>query len=54
MAEIDMQQTDCKITKECLEITNKYISSYQFIISLSCSYMFRQLCAILKELVCTF
>jgi hypothetical protein len=38
----------------CLGITNKCVSSYQFIISLSCSYMFRQLCAILRELVCTF
>jgi hypothetical protein len=37
-----------------LGITNKCINSYQFIISLSCSYMFRQLCAILKEIVCTF
>jgi hypothetical protein len=38
----------------CLGITNKCINSYQFIISLCCSYMFRQLCAILSELVCTF
>jgi hypothetical protein len=38
----------------CLETTNKCMNSYQFIISLSCSYMFRQLCAILSELVCTF
>jgi hypothetical protein len=38
----------------CLGITNKYINSYQFIISLCCCYVFRQLCAILRELVCTF
>jgi hypothetical protein len=38
----------------CLGITNKCIISYQFIISFSCSYMFRQLCAILGELVYTF
>jgi hypothetical protein len=31
-----------------------WISSYQFIISLTCSYMFRQLCSILREHVCTF
>jgi hypothetical protein len=37
-----------------LGITNKYINSYQFIILLSRSYMFRQLCAIFRELVCTF
>jgi hypothetical protein len=36
-----------------LGITNKCINSYQ-IISLSCFYMFRQLCAILRELVCAF
>jgi hypothetical protein len=29
----------------CLEITNKCINSYQFIISLSYSYMFWHLCA---------
>jgi hypothetical protein len=40
--------------KLCLGITNKCINSYQFIISLSCSYMSRQLCTILRELVCTF
>jgi hypothetical protein len=34
----------------CLGITNKRINSYQFIISLSCYHMFRQLCAILREL----
>jgi hypothetical protein len=28
--------------------------SYQFVISLNCSYMFRQLCAILRELICAF
>jgi hypothetical protein len=38
----------------CLKVTHKCISSYQFIVSLSCSYMFRQLCTILRELVCTF
>jgi hypothetical protein len=38
----------------CLGITNKCTNSYQFIISLSCSYMFWQRCAILRELVCTF
>jgi hypothetical protein len=38
----------------CVGITNKCINSYQFIISLSCSYMFWQLCAILRELVCNF
>jgi hypothetical protein len=38
----------------CLGITNKCINSYLFIILLSCSYMFRQVCAILRELVCTF
>jgi hypothetical protein len=38
----------------CLGITNKHINSYQFIISLSCSYMFRQLCAIIRELVCAY
>jgi hypothetical protein len=38
----------------CLGTTNKCINSYQFIISFSCSYMFRQLCDILRELVCTF
>jgi hypothetical protein len=37
-----------------IEITNKCLNSYQFIVSLCCSYMFRQLCAILRELVCTF
>jgi hypothetical protein len=37
----------------CLGITNKRINSYQIIISLCCSYTFRQLCAILRELVCT-
>jgi hypothetical protein len=34
-----------------LGITKKCINSYQFIISLSCFYVFRQLCAILTELV---
>jgi hypothetical protein len=38
----------------CLGITNKCISSYQFLISLSCCYIFRQPCAILGELVRTF
>jgi hypothetical protein len=38
----------------CLEITIKCINSYQFIISISCFYMFRQLCAILREIVCAF
>jgi hypothetical protein len=38
----------------CLGITIKCISSYQLIISISCSYMFRQLYAILRELVCAF
>jgi hypothetical protein len=38
----------------CLGITNKCFNSYQFIISLSCSYMYRHLCAILRELICTF
>jgi hypothetical protein len=46
-----------KLTKKflfhCLGITNKCISSYQFNISLSCSYMFRHLCSIRRELVCT-
>jgi hypothetical protein len=37
----------------CLGITNKCINSYQFVISLSCYYMFWQLCAVLRELVCT-
>jgi hypothetical protein len=37
-----------------LWITNKCINFYQFIISLSCSYMFGQLCAIPGEIVCTF
>jgi hypothetical protein len=37
-----------------LGITNKCINSDQFIISLCCSYMFRQLGDILRELVCTF
>jgi hypothetical protein len=36
------------------QMHTKCINSYQFIISLSCSYMFRQLCAIIRELVCTF
>jgi hypothetical protein len=35
----------------CLGITNKCINSYQFIVSLCCSYMFRQLYAILRELI---
>jgi hypothetical protein len=34
--------------------TNASILISRYIISLSCSYMFRQLCAILRELVCTF
>jgi hypothetical protein len=38
----------------CLGITNKCINSYQFFVSLSCPYMFRQLCGILREPVCTF
>jgi uncharacterized membrane protein len=38
----------------CSGITNKCINFYQFIILFSCCYMFRQLCAILRELVCTF
>jgi hypothetical protein len=38
----------------CLGITNKCINYDPFIISLCCSYMFRQLCTILWELVCTF
>jgi hypothetical protein len=38
----------------CLGITNKFINSCQLIISLSCSYMFRQLRDILRELVCSF
>jgi hypothetical protein len=44
----------CEYICICLRITNNCINSYQFIISLSCSYMFRQLCAILRELVCTY
>jgi hypothetical protein len=31
----------------------QYINFYQFIISLSCSYMFRHLYATLRELFCT-
>jgi hypothetical protein len=34
---------------KCLGITYKFISSYQFIILLSCSYIFQQLCAIVRE-----
>jgi hypothetical protein len=43
-----------KLINPCLGITNKRVNSYQFIISLSCSYISGQLCAILGELVCTF
>jgi hypothetical protein len=38
----------------CLGITKKCFNSYQFNTSLNCYYMFRQLCAIFRELVCTF
>jgi hypothetical protein len=37
---------------QCLEITIKFINSYQCIISLSCCYMFRHLYSVLRELVC--
>jgi hypothetical protein len=36
------------------QLTNECIISYQFIILRSCSYMFRQPCAIFIQLVCTF
>jgi hypothetical protein len=38
----------------CLGLTNICTNSYQYIISFCCCYMFRQLCAILRELVCIF
>jgi hypothetical protein len=52
--EKELQLVEEQITYKMFRNSQKCINSYQFIISLSCSYMFRQLCAILRELVCTF